>query len=103
MPELSQFLAYLARPDVTEMILQTDKVIAVRTADGLRPLTKAPVSYASLVRLLSGGGVGRILPSADVRDAAERIVVGDDAYTFRVSRAGPLSRRARRGRADRRR
>jgi twitching motility protein PilT len=64
--DLDRYLRYLQREDVEELVLQTDKVAALKLTSGkLHPLTKASLTSAHIVTLLEGVGWGEHVPKGD--------------------------------------
>ena len=66
MADLDRYLRYLQRDDVAELVLQTDKVAALKLTSGkLHPLTKSPLGSGHILALLEGVNWGSLVPRQD--------------------------------------
>ncbi len=89
MADLDRYLRYLQRDDVTELVLQTDKVAALKLSSGnLHPLTKTGLGSAHIVTLLEGVGWGARIPAQDT--SGQPVVVSSSGveYRCRIARRG---------------
>lgn len=89
MADLDRYLRYLQRADVTELVLQTDKVAALKLDSGnLHPLTKGGLGSAHIVALLEGIGWGGLIPAQDSAGQAQIVSSGGVEYSCKVARRG---------------
>ena len=89
MADLDRYLRYLQRDDVTELVLQTDKVAALKLTSGaLHPVTKGPLTSAHVVTLLDGVGWGPMIPRTDTGGQTQTVSSGGVSYSCRIARRG---------------
>jgi twitching motility protein PilT len=87
--DLDRYLRYLQRADVTELVLQTDKIAALKLTSGaLHPLTKSALGSAHIVALLEGVGWGAVIPAQDTGGQAQAVNSNGVAYSCRIARRG---------------
>ncbi|MFO7565892.1 MAG: PilT/PilU family type 4a pilus ATPase [Enhygromyxa sp.] len=91
MADLDRYLRYLQRDDVTELVLQTDKVAALKLSSGsMHPLTKSGLGSAHIVALLEGAGWGAAIPGQDTGGQAQLLTSNGVDYSCRIARRGGL-------------
>jgi hypothetical protein len=87
--DFARLLGYLQRADVTELVLQTDKVAALKLSSGaLHPVTKAGLGSAHIVALLEGVGWGVVIPAQDTGGQPQVVSHGGLNFSCRVARRG---------------
>uniref|UniRef100_UPI001C636FC2 hypothetical protein n=1 Tax=Enhygromyxa salina TaxID=215803 RepID=UPI001C636FC2 len=87
MADLDRYLRYLQRDDVTELVLQTGKVAALKLTSGkLHPLTKSPLGSAHIVTLLEGVNWGPLVPRHDTGGQSQAASSNGVDYRCRIAR-----------------
>jgi twitching motility protein PilT len=87
--DLDRYLRYLQREDVTELVLQTDKVAALKLTSGqLHPLTKSALANGHIVALLEGVGWGAVIPARDTGGQPQIVSFNAVEYSCKVARRG---------------
>ncbi len=86
--QLEQILAYLDRPNITEVSLGNGKPISFRRSGDSVNLTKEPLAKAQLGSLIKGTPLLHLIPDRDGTKPAVEITVGTRAVRVTVSRKG---------------
>jgi twitching motility protein PilT len=85
--DLDRYLRYLQRDDVEELVLQSDKVAALKLSSGkLHPLTKAGLTSAQILALLEGVGWGPLVPKQDSAGQPQIAKFNGVGYRCRIAR-----------------
>jgi len=86
--DLSQFVRYLDRPDVSELVLQTERPACIRRGGQMVPLTKAALRHEHLVAIITRPPMARPVPSSDTSGNSETLTIGGQSYEVRIARRG---------------
>lgn len=87
MADLDRYLRYLQRDDVTEFVLQSGKVAALKLTSGkLHPVTKTPLGSAHIVTLLEGVGWGSLVPRDDTSGLQQPASSNSVDYMVQIAR-----------------
>lgn len=86
--DLSQFVRYLERPDVSELVLQTERPACIRRGGQMVPLTKAALRHEHLVAIITRPPLGRPVPGEDTSGHSETVEIGSQRYDVRIARRG---------------
>ena len=63
--ELENFLQYLKRGDVTEIVFQSGATAAAKKKGKLKPVTTEPLSARHILKLVNGTPLQKLVPSED--------------------------------------
>lgn len=88
MSNLVQLLAYLQRPDVREVVLQTNAAPAVRLGEELRALSPKPLSVGAVEALLAGSPFEAHVPPRDTRGDTASVEIDGVTYAVKIARSG---------------
>jgi twitching motility protein PilT len=85
---LPQYLRYLERPDVRELVLQTNAPAQARLGDELKALTREPFTAAHLEVLLRGTPLAPLITGPDTSGETASVQIDGKSYAVRVARLG---------------
>lgn len=89
MSTLRELLSYLRRPEVRELVLQTDATPALRVGDELRALSSERLGPGDVEALVTGSPLEPLVPSADTRGDTASVELDGAHYAVKVARTGP--------------
>ncbi len=90
MGDLANYLRYLGRDDVREILLQSGRVPALRLEQELRPLSQNQLSTADVVDLLIQAGLSAHLPTDDTRGTPKTVAIETHSYDVIIARQKDL-------------
>lgn len=86
MSKLRQLLAYLHRPDTTELVLGTGRPIAAKVNGGYQPITNTALSHEQLRELIAGSSLAALVPERDSNGAPMVVTLENRPYRVHAAR-----------------
>jgi twitching motility protein PilT len=83
---LGQLLAYLGRPDVSELVVASGRPITVMSNGDYKPLTATSISTSQIQELLRGTELERLIPREDSGGVVRVATIGGQPYRVLIAR-----------------
>ena len=90
MGELENFLQYLERGDVTEIVFQSGATAAAKKKGKLKPVTTEPLSARHILKLVNGTPLQKLVPSEDGASAPTPARINGTNYVATMARSGEM-------------
>ena len=90
MSQLQDFLQYLDRGDVTEIVFQSGAAATAKKKGKPRPVTSEPMSARHILKLVSDTPLQRLVPSEDGASAPTPTRIDGIEYIVTVARSGEM-------------
>ncbi|MBT8453894.1 MAG: PilT/PilU family type 4a pilus ATPase [Deltaproteobacteria bacterium] len=90
MSQLREFLKYLDRDDVTEIVFQSGAAATAKKRGKARPVTGAPMSARHILKLLRDTPLQSLVPSEDGASAATSTLIDGAEYIATAIRSGQM-------------
>lgn len=90
MSGLQDFLQYLDRGDVTELVFQSGAAATAKQKGTPKPVTKEPLSARHIIKLVMDTPVQRLVPSEDGASAPTATQIDGIDYIVTVARSGEM-------------
>ncbi len=90
MSQLQDFLQYLDRGDVTEIVFQSGAAATAKKKGKPRPVTSEPMSARHILKLVSDTPLQRLVPSEDGASAPTLTRIDGVEYIVTVARSGEM-------------
>ena len=90
MPGLENFLRYLERGDVTEMVFQSGATAAAKRKGRLQPVTREPLTARHIVKLMQQTPLESLIPVEDGACAPTTARINGNKYVATVARSGEM-------------
>jgi twitching motility protein PilT len=88
--ELENFLQYLERGDVTEIVFQSGATAAAKKKGKLKPVTTEPLSARHILKLVNGTPLQKLVPSEDGASAPTPARINGTNYVATMARSGEM-------------
>jgi twitching motility protein PilT len=88
--QLQDFLQYLDRGDVTELVFQSGAAATAKKRGKHKAVTKAPMSAKHILKLLTDTPIQSLVPSQDGASAPTAILIDGMEYLVTVVRSGEM-------------
>ena len=88
--ELQQFLQYLDRGDVTEIVFQSGATAAAKKKGKLKPVTTEPLSARHILKLVKDTPLQRLVPAEDGASPPTAANINGVNYIATVARSGEM-------------
>ena len=88
MIRLSQLLSYLARDEVTEIVVGSGRAITIRSSGTYKQLTTAQVSLGELRELVRSTELEPLLPATDTSGVTREVTLQGNVYSVQLMRRG---------------
>jgi twitching motility protein PilT len=88
--ELENFLQYLERGDVTEIVFQSGATAAAKKKGKLKPVTTEPLSARHILKLVNGTPLQKLVPSEDGASAPTAARINGTNYVATIARSGEM-------------
>jgi twitching motility protein PilT len=88
--ELEQFLQYLERGDVTEIVFQSGATAAAKKKGKLKPVTTEPLSARHILKLVTDTPLQKLVPSEDGASAPTPARINGTNYVATMARSGEM-------------
>jgi twitching motility protein PilT len=88
--ELEQFLQYLDRGDVTEIVFQSGATAAAKKKGKLKPVTTEPLSARHILKLVNDTPLQKLVPIEDGASAPTAANINGIDYIATIARSGEM-------------
>jgi twitching motility protein PilT len=90
MPELTKFLQYLERDDVTELVFQSGATASAKKSGKLKPVTAEPLSANHILKLVHGTPLQQLVPVEDGASQPTATEIEGVVYIATIARSGDM-------------
>jgi twitching motility protein PilT len=88
--ELHEFLQYLDRSDVTEVVFQSGAPAAAKRKGKLSPVTREPLSAKHILKLVDGTPLQKLIPTEDGASVPTQAKIDGVDYLVTMARSGEM-------------
>lgn len=90
MPGLENFLRYLDREDVSEIVFQSGAAASAKRKGRLQPVTREPLTAQHILKLVHSTPLEELVPREDGASAPTATRINGHKYVATVARSGPM-------------